>query len=105
MAAFLALLIGTAWLAVGTAPAASAAPGDRGDDGEGGSRTLLQQLDAAARGYFEAGEALERSKKRQRELTDLVRRLDADLGSRRAEVDVIARQSYRAGRLAPMNAL
>jgi hypothetical protein len=92
-------------LAVATATSASAAPGDTGDDGEGGSKTLIQQLDAASRGFVEAKEALDRSRKRQRELTEKIKKLDAELGARQAAADEVIQQSYRTGRLGPMSAL
>jgi hypothetical protein len=105
LASIVALVIALSGLAVVTATSASAAPGGSGDDGEGGSKSLIQQLDAASRGYVEAREALDRSKKRQRELTARITQLDADLGPRQAAVDRTVRQSYTAGRLGPMSAL
>jgi len=105
LAALLALVVATTGLAVATATSASAAPGDSGDDGEGGSKSLIQQLDVASRGFVEAKEALARSQKRQAELTAAIVRLDTELGPRQAAVDKIVRQSYTAGRLGPMSAL
>jgi len=105
IATLLALVVVTSGLAVSTATSALAAPGDSGDDGEGGSKTLIQQLDAASRGYLEAKDALAGSQKRQAELTAVIKKLDAELGPRQATVDKIVRQSYTAGRLGPMSAL
>jgi len=105
-AAILALLIATSGTAVAVAlPAAAAPPGGTGDDGEGGSKTLIQQLDAASRGFLEAQEALARSKKRQQELVAEVKTIDTQLGPRQAALDEIVQQSYRTGRLGPVSAL
>jgi hypothetical protein len=107
----LALVIAMSGLAVGApAPASAvprplAAPGDEGDDGEGGSKSLIEQLEAASRGFVEAKEALDGSKKRQAELAGLLKRLDAELGPRQQALDEIAQQTYRTGRLGPMKAL
>jgi hypothetical protein len=87
------------------APAPLAAPGDSGDDGEGGSKSLIEQLEAASKGFVEAKEALDRSKKRQVELNQLLKTIDAELGPRQDALDEIAQQTYRTGRLGPMTAL
>jgi len=105
LAATLALLVAAAGLAVVTAVPASAAPGDAGDDGEGGSKTLIQQLETASRGFVEAKEALARSTKRQAELNTQLKTLDAQLAPRQAAFDEIVQQSYRTGRIGPMTAL
>ena len=111
LAAALALVIATSSLAVATAvpataaPAPLAAPGDSGDDGEGGKKSLIEQLEDASKGYVEAQEALARSKKRQQELTRLIKEIDTELGPRQEKLDLIAQQTYRTGRLGPMSAL
>lgn len=105
LAATLALIVAVAGLAVAAGTPATAAPGTNGDDGEGGSKTLTQQLEAASRGYLEAKDALAKSKKRQTDLTAALAKLDADLGPRQTAFDEIVRQSYTAGRLGPMSAL
>jgi hypothetical protein len=104
-AAFLALLVAATGLVVAIAAPATAAPGDTGDDGEGGSKSLIQQLEAASRGFVEAKEALARSTRRQGDLTARLKQLDAQIGPRQAAVDQIVRQSYLTGRLGPMSAL
>ena len=87
LAAVLALLVATTGLAVAAAAPASAAPrplaapGDNGDDGEGGSKSLIEQLEAASKGFVEAKEALDRSKKRQAELAALLKQIDGELGA------------------------
>ncbi|MEV6600267.1 hypothetical protein AB0M36_25970 [Actinoplanes sp. NPDC051346] len=107
----LAVLVATSGLAL-AAPAAAmaaprplAAPGDSGDDGEGGSKSLVEQLEAASKGFVEAREALDRSKKRQQQMTAKLKALDAELGPKQGALDDIVRQSYRTGRLGPMSAL
>ena len=87
------------------APAPLTAPGDNGDDGEGGTKSLIEQLEDASKGYVEAEEALGRSKKRQKQLTDLLTQIDAELGPKQQTLDEIAQQTYRTGRLGPMTAL
>ena len=99
-----AVVVAFSGFAVAVASPALAVPGT-GDDGEGGSKTLTQQLDAASQGYLEAKDALTASKKRQSELATKLTQLDAELGPRQAELDRIVQQSYRTGRLGPMSAL
>ncbi|MEU7904028.1 hypothetical protein [Actinoplanes sp. NPDC049118] len=111
LATVLAALVATSGLALvapspaSAAPRPLAAPGDSGDDGEGGSKSLVQQLEAASRGFVEAKEALVRSKKRQQQLIDKLKEIDTELGPRQAALDDIVQQSYRVGRLGPMTAL
>jgi hypothetical protein len=111
LATVLAALVATTGLALAApapasaAPRPLAAPGDSGDDGEGGSKSLIKQLEAASKGFVEAKEALERSKKRQQQLTAKLKEIDTDLGPKQAALDDIVQQSYRAGRLGPMAAL
>jgi len=111
LAAVLALLVATSGLVVAAAVPASAsprplaAPGGTGDDGEGGSKSLTDQLAAASRGFIEARDALAHSKTRQQELAAKLKAIDTELGPRQAALDVIAQQTYRTGRLGPMSAL
>jgi hypothetical protein len=110
-AALLAFVVAASGLAIvapapaSAAPRPIAAPGDTGDDGEGGSKSLIKQLEEASRGFVEAREALDRSKKRQAELIALLKKVDGELGPRQAALDEIAQQTYRTGRLGPMTAL
>ena len=110
-AALLAFVVAASGLAIAApapasaAPRPIAAPGDTGDDGEGGSKSLIKQLEEASRGFLQAKEALDRSKKRQVELIALLRKVDGELGPRQAALDEVAQQSYRTGRLGPMTAL
>lgn len=91
--------------AVGLTSPAQADPGASGTDGEGGSKSLTQQLDAASRGYLEAKDKLAGSKKRQADLAAQLRQIDAQMPARQAALDQVVRESYRAGRLGPMSAL
>jgi hypothetical protein len=111
LAAALAVIVATGGLAIATgtpataAPSPLAAPGDQGDDGEGGSKSLIQQVEAASKGFVEAKEALEKSRKRQAQLVTLLKKVEGELGPKQAALDEIAQQSYRTGRLGPMSAL
>lgn len=102
LAAALALVVTITSMAVAAAAPALAAPGD---DGEGGSKSLVEQLDAASKGYLEAKDALARSKKRQTDLAAKLKELDTQLGPRQAALDEIINQAYRTGRIGPMSAL
>jgi phage shock protein A len=101
----LALIVAVTGLAFAVAGPANAAPGDTGDDGEGGSKSLTQQLESASKGYLEAKAALARSKTRQGQLTARLKQLDTEVGPRQAAFDKIVQQSYKSGRLGPMSAL
>ncbi|AGL14062.1 hypothetical protein [Actinoplanes sp. N902-109] len=111
LAATLALLVATTGLALAgpgaaqAAPRPLAAPGDSGDDGEGGSKSLVDQLEAASKGFVEAKEALDTSKQRQAALAAKLKELDTELGPKQAALDEIVRQTYQSGRLGPMGAL
>jgi hypothetical protein len=101
VAAVLVALVATA----GLASPARAAPGSSGDDGEGGSKSLTQQLDAASRGYLDAKDKLAGSKKKQGGLATQLQLIDAQMAPRQAAFDQVIQESYRAGRLGPMSAL
>ena len=105
LAATLALMVAATGLAVAVAGPASAAPGGSGDDGEGGSKSLTQQLEAASRGWLDAKAALAAGQKRQTELNAQLKKLDAEVGPKQAAFDQIVRQAYKTGRLGPMSAL
>jgi hypothetical protein len=111
LAAILALVVAMSGLVVAAGgpavatPRPLAEPGDNGDDGEGGSKSLIQQLEAASKGYVEAKEALEKSRKRQAQLAGLIKQLDTELGPRQQALDELAGRAYRVGRLGPVKAL
>lgn len=108
LAAVMALLIaaaGATAVAPSTALAAPLrAPGDA-KDSEGGTDSLRKQLDEASKGYLEAQEKLDASKKRQAELTEHLKTLDAELGTRSVAMSQVVDEAYRAGRLGPVSAL
>ena len=105
LAAVFAVVVAVSGLAVAVASPALATPGATGADGEGGSKTLTEQLDAASRGYLDAKDALAASTKRQSALAARLKQIDAEVGPRQAEIDQIGQQSYRTGRLGTMSAL
>ncbi|MEU4559317.1 hypothetical protein AB0F72_13100 [Actinoplanes sp. NPDC023936] len=98
------LLLAVCGLAIVASPA-TAAPGDNGDDGEGGSKSLVEQLEDASRGYVEAKAKLKTSKQKQTELTAELKKLDAQVGPQQAALDEIASQAYTSGRMGAMSAL
>ena len=72
---------------------------------EGGTEQLRTQLDAASKGFVEAKNKLAASEKRQKELTEELKTIEADLKTRQESVGELAGRTYRNGRLAPMVAL
>ncbi|MDP9798986.1 hypothetical protein J2S43_007498 [Catenuloplanes nepalensis] len=72
---------------------------------EGGTEQLREQLDAASKGFVEAKSKLAASEKRQKELTEELKTIEADLKTREATVGELAGRTYRNGRLAPMVAI
>lgn len=107
---FTALLLAAAVLAgiptalVGaTAPPAVAAPSSPGN--EGGTKKLRDALEAASKGHVEATAKLTSSKKRQTQLGARLKQIDTRIVDLTKEVEVIAAESYRRGRLTPVSAL
>jgi peptidoglycan DL-endopeptidase CwlO len=90
----------SALYAVGSAPS-YAEP----NDSEGASAKLRKALDEASRGYLDAKVALDRSVKRQAELTTQLTKLEADHEIKVAQVREMASAAYRAGRLSTASAL
>ncbi|MFG1678037.1 coiled-coil domain-containing protein [Micromonospora sp. NPDC049282] len=111
-----ALLVATLALGVATVPASpasaarstyptgllAAAPGD---DDEGGTPTLREQLDAASKGWLDAKAALNHSVTRQKQLNDRLGTIDVELAERDAKVGEIAQVAYRTGRMGTAAAL
>jgi hypothetical protein len=95
----------------GTSPAFPAAaaptptPKPSGTDDEGGTPTLREVLEAAARGYLDAKAKLENSKKRQIELTLQLKQVEDRLAALVVEIGQVAAVAYRTGRLGTMTAL
>ncbi|MFK3981873.1 hypothetical protein ACI2K4_16040 [Micromonospora sp. NPDC050397] len=81
----------------------AAAPG--GTDDEGGSASLREQLEAAAKGYLDAQAKLDNSTKRQQQLAAHLVTLEADVAARTQTVGELAGMAYRTGRLGPLTAL
>lgn len=104
-----ALALGAATLPVTTTPAAAALPvtavAPAGPDPEGGTPALRAQLEAASRGYLDARAALDRSAKRQQELTAQLKIIETDLTVRGEKVGEIVGMAYRTGRLGAVSAL
>ncbi|ROT34105.1 hypothetical protein [Micromonospora sp. HM5-17] len=82
---------------------AAAAPSSPGD--EGGTKKLRDALEAATKGHVEATNRLENSRKRQKQLGEELKRVEAEIATLTEEVGVIAAESYRRGRLTPFSAL
>jgi peptidoglycan DL-endopeptidase CwlO len=90
--AVLALVLAASVLLV-TGPAAPASA-----DPEGGTKTLRDALESAAKGQAEAIQKLNASKKRQSELVKTVAQAQASAKALEGEVAVIANRTYRMGR-------
>jgi len=95
----LAMLTAVLVLLVG-APAAQAAPND-----EGGSKTLREQLESAAKGHVEAKQKLEASKKRQVQLRAALKKAQEKSAALEDRVQEVAARSYRQGRFSTMSML
>ena len=89
-------------LAFGLATPSSAAPGE---DDEGGTPALRQQLDAATKGFQDAKLRLANSRKRQQQLTTQLVQIEAELKERSAVVGELAGVAYRSGRAGAAAAL
>ncbi len=109
LAALMALLVAACGLAYAPTAASAApiltAPGDSGDDGEGGSKSLIEQLEKASSGYVKAQKKLKASKEQQVKLDAEIKRLDAEVGPKQKTLDLLATQAYTAGRAGPMATL
>jgi hypothetical protein len=89
----------------GAAPPAARLAAAPGEDEEGGTPALRAQLEAASKGYVEAKTALDRSVKRQKQLGEQLKTVEAELATRSATVGRIAGVAYRKGRLSAASAL
>lgn len=74
-------------------------------DPEGGSKTLQDALESAAKGQTEALQKLAASKKRQVQLQTTVKQAQAGAASLESRVGAIANRSYRLGRTNTMTML
>jgi peptidoglycan DL-endopeptidase CwlO len=88
-------------------PSAFAAPNPTpsGEPDEGGTPSLREVLEAAAKGHIEAKVKLDNSLRRQLGLKLELQRVQAHLARLTDEVGVVAAESYRMGRLTPMTML
>ena len=99
LSALLALLVAASvlWLAGPASPAMA--------DPEGGTKTLRDALESAAKGQADAIQKLSASKKRQTQLQATVKRATADAKTLEGQVGQIANRSYRLGRTSTMTLL
>jgi hypothetical protein len=79
---------------------ASAAP-----DPEGGSKSLRDQLESAAKGHVTAKNKLDNLKKRQLEKQMLLQQAEGDAKALESQVGAVAAKSYRMGRVSTMSVL
>ena len=91
-------------VALPAAGAAAAQPSPSAGD-EGGSKSLRDALESAAKGHLEAKAKLDNSLKAQQRYSAELRRLEGQVQELSAEVAVIAATSYRMGRLNGMAVL
>ncbi|WP_242624948.1 coiled-coil domain-containing protein [Krasilnikovia cinnamomea] len=74
-------------------------------DPEGGTKTLRDALESAAKGHLEATAKLNASKKRQVQLRDTLKQAQADAARMQGQVQVTAGRAYRYGRVTTMTLL
>ena len=100
LSAVLALLIAASvlWVGVVSSPAMA-------DPDEGGSKTLADALESAAKGQADAIQKLKASKKRQTELQNTVKTSQASAKQLEGQVDEIVNRTYRLGRTNTMSLL
>ncbi|HEX5596780.1 MAG TPA: hypothetical protein VFX61_12310 [Micromonosporaceae bacterium] len=72
---------------------------------EGENKKLRDALEAAAKGHLEAKAKLDNSKKRQKQLSQKLRKIEEELTALTLEVSTVADHSFRIGRLSPVSAL
>jgi hypothetical protein len=82
-----------------------AAPAAAAPDPEGGDKLLHDALERAARGHLDAKAKLDKSIKRQRELTKQLRDAQLEAQLLQTQVGAIAAKSYRIGRLGGLTLL
>lgn len=94
-------------IVAGPAPAmaAPANPTPSGHEEDDDPPLITEVIDAANRGYLQAKAKLEKSKQRQLQLTLEMRAAQAELDALTPQVNQIAAQSYRTGRIGAMTML
>ncbi|WP_433300494.1 coiled-coil domain-containing protein [Actinoplanes sp. CA-030573] len=100
LSAFFALLIAVSVLGVGGAASPALA-----DPDEGGTKTLRDALESAAKGQADAIQKLNASKKRQVQLQATVKNATASAKALESQVGQIANRSYRLGRTSTVTLL
>jgi hypothetical protein len=90
-------VLGTVLVAVTASPAAA--------DPEGGTKTLRDALESAAKGYAVGKNKLTNSKKRQAQLAATVKQSETDADALQSRVIQVAVRSYQYGRYNTMNML
>ncbi len=74
-------------------------------DPEGGTKTLRDALESAAKGHVEATQKLQNSKKRQKELQSTLLQSQVEIKQLEGQVAAVAGRSYRLGRFNTMSML
>jgi hypothetical protein len=87
---------------VGGAPAAFADPGT---DAEGGTQAMREQLEAAARTYYDAKALLDASQTRQAQLVAQLRDSELSLARLTAEVGTVAAARFKGAQIGMLNGL
>jgi peptidoglycan DL-endopeptidase CwlO len=95
----------TAFFAGVLAALTLAVPANATPNDEGGTPELRRALESASKGYLDAQVKLANAKKRQLELTDHLKSLEAELRRRSVALGEIAGAAYQHGRLGPVTAL
>jgi hypothetical protein len=95
----------TAFLAGVVAALTLTVPANATPNDEGGTPELRQALESASKGYLDAQAKLANAKKRQQQLTEHLKSLEAELGRRSVALGEIAGAAYQHGRLGPVTAL
>jgi hypothetical protein len=94
-----------ALLAAATVLVVAAPPSPASADPEGGTKTLRDALESAAKGYIEAKAKLAASQRRQKALQTTLAQAQASAKVLEGQVAVIAARSYRLGRFNAMSML
>ncbi|HEY2947564.1 MAG TPA: hypothetical protein VGJ53_04060 [Micromonosporaceae bacterium] len=100
-----AVLLGAPGLPASANPSPSPSATNDSTDDEGAPKTLRDVLEAAGRGYIDAKNRLEQSKRKQVQLTLQLQRAEDRLVALTGEVGAVAAIAYRTGRLSAVSAL
>jgi peptidoglycan DL-endopeptidase CwlO len=83
--------------------AAAASPAILGDEGD--TPLLRDVLESTGRGYLQARNALANAKSRQARLAEELTRVETRIAELKPQIELVARNAYRTGRIGPMLAL